>query len=496
MPPPGFPKNVVPFDVVHLDLCGLVKEESRRAIRQYACHMVARGGVVIFTFGYGHDVVETFVAHLRGGTLTGAMSPGTIVAIQGDDRQTGFGDERVAGRVAYLTPSTLRLDSVLLYQGNEMPMASVLWVRARAQRWPNPLQVRPEHSFARVEETDVQRAVAKPAELARCYGMPEERVRLIRRTAAAQKAVRTRERQLELALVPPPASIEHAQVALLTQRMVRLEEQNRELADQLKRVSARAAAIGRKQPASKRLPMMVVRALPRHEIFDRLHAQSNRPGTQFSFGGLDGFYQLTKVLIAENGLDIDEAQPWARESAVEAHDLGIPCPFDPASEESVRAWVRGATVEEFSEWYFRGHAFGLTSWCSSDDFAIETRDDSMVVLVYSFEQGLRTAQEEWAELACELDLWDEWSVVAVEVSSSGTCAAEYDGKRYEWEAGDRVPLPLEANWTHRSKGGGLKLAYQKAIEERKRAWEKEPADEEEVTPGVSEMTQNSAPPPP
>lgn len=155
-------RNLGRFDVVSLDLCGGVNPLSKDIYRAYQSS-VATGGVLVFTFSYGRDVIEA------------------IRLVRPSCRLIEAGvSELVASRIGYLF-NNRSPNSVFVYRGAEMPMCSVLFGGQRGL------------SFVQVEPGDFELAVSYP-DAANLYDCPQERIDALRRQFAAIKASLTRKR--------------------------------------------------------------------------------------------------------------------------------------------------------------------------------------------------------------------------------------------------------------------------------------------------------------
>ena len=201
------------FDLVNLDLCGLVNQTTR-TIWKGVSKLLTPAGIACVTFAYGRDVVEVFVQEVE----CLKRPPAYYVTKGQEERQRRivgmFRDaaipENIQGRLCYLfTPSEIeRLRSILLYRGHEMPMCSVLYVRG-----VDPSGI----SFQRIAGCDYEIAAVYP-ESASLYDCPQERIESFRRKFAAIRAVATR--SARTLAVQPDAPIDavliepHAQAGL------------------------------------------------------------------------------------------------------------------------------------------------------------------------------------------------------------------------------------------------------------------------------------------
>jgi SAM-dependent methyltransferase len=154
-------RNLDRFDIICLDLCGGVNPTSKDILKAYR-PMVTTGGVFIFTFSYGRDVIEAIKrAPCREWLVKAGAS------------------ELLARRIGYLiNVTTSKAMSVMVYRGKEMPMCSLL-IGGDV------------NSFVQVEPGDFELAVCYP-NAADLYDCPQERIESLRRQFAAIKAALTR----------------------------------------------------------------------------------------------------------------------------------------------------------------------------------------------------------------------------------------------------------------------------------------------------------------
>lgn len=170
-------------DALNLDLCGGITKDVEMAVNRYS--YICRRGAFLLTFSYGRDVCEIY-------------EPGEYRGVP----------EPVGGRVRLLTPRAvhqLNLTSVMTYKGNEMPMCAMMWSQWKGrdadlanrldyderERRKLKIEARPNPSFVKVGNDDLSVACAYP-DVARLYGLPDERVQAFRRHFTALKAVATR----------------------------------------------------------------------------------------------------------------------------------------------------------------------------------------------------------------------------------------------------------------------------------------------------------------
>ena len=183
--PPAAIRDLGPFDLMNLDLCGGVNETARLIVKQYR-RLLTRKGVMIVTFSYGRDVLEVFVTALR--KFHNPSIEKRFEALKIPDG--------LAGRLVYLLSLTdLRnLGSIMVYRGNEMPMCSVLFTMG------NDFIDKP--SYVKVARGDFELAVAYP-DAAKLYDCPQKRIESLRRQFAAGKAVITRRAKAQATIGDP-----------------------------------------------------------------------------------------------------------------------------------------------------------------------------------------------------------------------------------------------------------------------------------------------------
>lgn len=166
------------FDIINLDLCGVVTEHTQRLFRIYRKRAVSSGGVIMITFSYGRDVTELFGEHFR-------KAPERFV---NELSSAGISDA-LAARILFLFSrekahqGTGGLRSVIAYKGSEMPMCSLL-VLAYPQ---SDIPIR----YMKIEPGDFELAVCYP-DVSAMYDCPHDRVMALRRKFAALKAAFTR----------------------------------------------------------------------------------------------------------------------------------------------------------------------------------------------------------------------------------------------------------------------------------------------------------------
>jgi SAM-dependent methyltransferase len=154
------------FDLVDLDLCGLVTKQSMVALNANF-RLVKPGGVLMFTFAYGRDVVEVFeYGNYHGGQFTAIGASPSL-----------------AKRLAFVSAKCNhghKLRSVIAYRGAEMPMCAMLFDKGSSF-------CATKTSFIQVGRGDFELAVVYP-DAARLYDCPQERIESLRRQFAAIKA--------------------------------------------------------------------------------------------------------------------------------------------------------------------------------------------------------------------------------------------------------------------------------------------------------------------
>jgi hypothetical protein len=170
------------LDAINLDLCGGITKNVEQAVTRYS--YICRKGALLLTFSYGRDVCEVY-------------EPGEYRGIP----------EPIGGRVrliAHRAMYQLNLTSVMVYKGHEMPMCSLMWSEWRGRdididtdkyndsdRKKKRIAARPNPSFVKAGNDDLSVACVYP-DVAKLYGLPDERVQAFRRHFAALKAVATR----------------------------------------------------------------------------------------------------------------------------------------------------------------------------------------------------------------------------------------------------------------------------------------------------------------
>lgn len=172
-------RHVAPFDAIHLDFCGLVCDQMKRATRLVVQYLLINRGCLIQTFSYGRDVVEMFLDAGRTYSFAGQHPNTDTVTISLPDEIP----DTVAGRLLYLG-QVRYLRSVMLYRGPAAPMVSALY-----QKYANAY--RNTMSVVKVEPGDFELAVTYP-DAVNLYDCPESRIKSFRQKFAAIKAVMNR----------------------------------------------------------------------------------------------------------------------------------------------------------------------------------------------------------------------------------------------------------------------------------------------------------------
>lgn len=164
------------FDLMVLDLCSLPNFTTQNIFRIYK-RLLSSCGVYIFTFAYGRDVIEAIEA-------THPYPCWNTLSKQG-------ATDRMIKRMFFVMGGNdfPKLDSIMTYKGNEMPMCSMLTCGAKPHGDAT--------SFIKVEPGDFEIAVVYP-ESAVLYDCPRERIESLRRRFAALKAAHTRSQRLPL----------------------------------------------------------------------------------------------------------------------------------------------------------------------------------------------------------------------------------------------------------------------------------------------------------
>ncbi len=174
------------FDIISLDLCTQITDESLDLARRCRLFALSNDGVMIASFSYGRDVAEFFLAAAHGGSV---MDPRSAEA---EALVTRGVPDTVAGRIIVLARSLGRamgLRSVMLYRGRATPMISTVWEAAPpAYPYADNLS---GCAVVKVCDGDLEEAVVHPEPML-LYATPADRVLAMRRSAAARKAVATR----------------------------------------------------------------------------------------------------------------------------------------------------------------------------------------------------------------------------------------------------------------------------------------------------------------
>lgn len=169
------------FDAICLDLTGPANEWLYRLVGVYLPCL--KRGVLIVTSSYGRDVLEAYQEKWRMAKEEHRQS----LEIEGMP-------EPIRWRLHYLLRGRAKfLQSCIQYRGKVMPMLScLLWHRTGVDL--------PPATYCSIEPGDFERAVTGE-NIGDIYACPPDRILALRRSMAAQKAVKTRrQRQKELAL--------------------------------------------------------------------------------------------------------------------------------------------------------------------------------------------------------------------------------------------------------------------------------------------------------
>lgn len=197
------------FDIINLDLCGIASVEKRNAIERYFRVGLKQGGLIMLTFGYGHDHDVLPVARMAAkGTLSSvplrthrrliaAGIPEKLI-----ERVTLLSTRQISGHAS--EPACIEaglrytrvLQSAYVYRGNQTPMCSVMWQKRIADHrpaWPEARNNSVPGSWVKVSDEDLDMAVGSigDRELVGVY-LPDERASYWRRKIVARKAVATR----------------------------------------------------------------------------------------------------------------------------------------------------------------------------------------------------------------------------------------------------------------------------------------------------------------
>jgi len=167
-------KETRTFEIVNLDLCCGASDETREIVR-LSRRIVARPGLMMLTFSYGRDVVEFFrQRRLPADELLAAGVP-----------------ENIAARLAHIFGDRSgKILSVVLYQGNEMPMCSAI-LPLLGKGGTGIFTDNAKCSFVKLQDGDFEIAVLHP-DPSKLYDCPQDRIETLRRREIALKAVSTR----------------------------------------------------------------------------------------------------------------------------------------------------------------------------------------------------------------------------------------------------------------------------------------------------------------
>lgn len=173
------------FDLLLLDFCSNVNQQTRDAISVCQQRLLDTRGVMVVTFSYGREVVEVFHDAEQHELYTDF-----------EPLRQSVTNKTVLGRLLWIFTGTAikGITSVMLYRGASMPMCSVLIDMRRSSRVSNGRPV-PPISFVQAEPGDFEIAVTCP-DPALLYATPQDRIEALRRTHAAIKASYTRKAKL------------------------------------------------------------------------------------------------------------------------------------------------------------------------------------------------------------------------------------------------------------------------------------------------------------
>lgn len=179
-------KEKGPFDLIDLDLCANPSLSLPQLIRVNSTLVQARG-VMMLTFSYGRDVLPLSI-EARKKYWSKQMND---YDYENEEEHWFLGSaipDYVQGRIIFLLGNSLlkRLRSVILYQGERMPMCALLLASARTDSSPI--------SFIKLGPEDFANVVLEFENGDPCliYDCPAERLMFLRRSRAAHKAVATR----------------------------------------------------------------------------------------------------------------------------------------------------------------------------------------------------------------------------------------------------------------------------------------------------------------
>lgn len=172
------------FDIVHLDLCSNANAETKALMS--ACRPLISGhGVLIVTFSYGRDVVPMFTDAWERLNARRYQHSEDAIAVLTRLKDKGA-PELILQRISYVFAhiSISHIRQVITYQGNVMPMCSVLIHNKSYYGKSRPV------SFVKLNKDSYEELVTHLS--LGVYDCTEERLAAIKRSIAARKAVRTR----------------------------------------------------------------------------------------------------------------------------------------------------------------------------------------------------------------------------------------------------------------------------------------------------------------
>jgi hypothetical protein len=175
--PPAKIQKHAPFDAIFLDLTGPVDDALATAVSVYSRSLTPRG-ILMLTFCYGRDVVEAYMERWK--KRPPANQEECVARLESID---AIPEEIKARLYVALGKKARYLDTCIQYQGNVMPMFSCLMKMERILPPPN---------FIKLIDTDYAEAVTQES-IGKVYACTDDRILTMRRSAAARKAVHTRQ---------------------------------------------------------------------------------------------------------------------------------------------------------------------------------------------------------------------------------------------------------------------------------------------------------------
>lgn len=172
------------FDLIDLDFCCGVNGISKGSMNAYQKLLTVQG-VLIVTFSYGREVIEYFMEIVRQWRSVNQYNSARNEAIE-KMKQSGIPDG-LAGRLCMIfnSPQIQGIRSIMAYQGNQMPMCSVV-CQMNSKDGLIP--------YVKVSPGDFELAVTYP-DAANLYDCPKDRIESLRRSFTAIKASITRKQQ-------------------------------------------------------------------------------------------------------------------------------------------------------------------------------------------------------------------------------------------------------------------------------------------------------------